>query len=108
MTAIIDDTQNFEGRLEADAANELLQAIIELMSKSEGGEGMTRKEIQDKLRINERKALSLLNELDQTGKIEPVRVYRRNISGVLSPRPAYKLKDDESSRENRLDDRQVE
>lgn len=72
--------------------DELLEALREAMERPETADGLTTRDITKILGISEKKVLKLLGELNEQDLIEPVRVQRRNIAGVLHARPAYRLK----------------
>lgn len=72
--------------------DELLEALRAAMERPETADGLTTQDITNILSISDKKALQLLRELSGQGLLEVIHVQRRNIAGVLHPRPAYRLK----------------
>lgn len=74
--------------------SQLLKEIEVAMSRTPENEtgAMTTSDLVKALGIGEKRVRSLLAELISNGDVEHVRIFRRNISGNLSPVPAYVFK----------------
>lgn len=74
-------------------AQDLIAALAKAMKAvPKGGNGMTRKDIQKQLGLNEGAALKLINKLNDAGRLEATKVTRTAVDGRLAVVSAYRLK----------------
>lgn len=72
-----------------ELTEEIKKEIIEILKPKEDKEAFTTEEIISVLKWNKTKVQSLLKELKRRGKLEVVKVYREDVDGEYSLRPAY-------------------
>ncbi len=72
--------------------DELLEALRAAMERPETADGLTTQDIITELGITDKRARQMLRDLSGQGLLEVVHVQRRNLAGIMHPRPAYRLK----------------
>lgn len=71
--------------------SELLEALRAAVATPDRGVGMTTPELALALGWSEQRVRDALRRLRAQGVIEPTRVWRRNLGGVMQPVLAYRL-----------------
>lgn len=71
--------------------SQLLDALRSAFSAGDGGEGFTTTELAEQLDWALPKVRAALGRLRREGLIEPTRVLRENLAGVVHPVPGYRL-----------------
>lgn len=72
---------------------DLLQALGAETIPPESDGWYTVRELRRLLNLSADKIYQRLSEMDEDGRLEHVKVLRRNLAGDLRPTPAYRLKE---------------
>lgn len=70
--------------------DDLLRAL-EQAQKHENN-GVTTQELADSIGWSTKRVLKRLKELKAEGRLEVVKVYRESLTGIITPRPGFRLK----------------